>query len=72
MINSSDSEINLLDMPVILLEKVSLSTVTVIRFVFGKTMWENSVLMISLFLRISLTFLFFFVLAVAEKTFKHR
>ena len=72
-INSSDSaEINYLDMPGILLEKTSFSCQGILLLAFGETTWQKTVLIIDSILRLCLTFLFFFLLAVAERTFKQR
>lgn len=72
-LNSTDSsEMNILDMPVILFEKASFSCITVMKFAFGDQTWEKLVLTIGFVLRFCLTFLFFFLLAVAERTFKQR
>lgn len=73
MINSSETnEINFLDMPALLLEKTSFSYEQTLRLAFGETTWLKTVLFIDFLLRFSLTFLFFFLLAVAERTFKQR
>lgn len=73
MINSSEtSEINFLDMPALLLEKTSFSYEQTLRLAFGETTWQKTFLFIDFMLRFSLTFLFFFLLAVAERTFKQR
>lgn len=73
VINSSESnEINFLDMPALLLEKTSFSYEQAFRLAFGETTWQKIVLFIDFMLRFSLTFLFFFLLAVAERTFKQR
>ncbi|XP_055320501.1 protein phtf [Sitodiplosis mosellana] len=73
VINSSESnEINFLDMPALLLEKTSFSYEQTLRLAFGETTWQKTVLFIDFLLRFSLTFLFFFLLAVAERTFKQR
>lgn len=63
---------NFLDMPALLLEKTSFSYEEIIRFAFGEMPWQKSVLFIDFMLRFCLTFLFFFFLAVAERTFKQR
>lgn len=73
VIKSSESnEINFLDMPALLLEQTSFSYEQTLRLAFGETTWQQTVLFIDFILRFSLTFLFFFLLAVAERTFKQR
>lgn len=59
-------------MPALLLEKTSFSYEQTLRLAFGETTWQKTVLFIDFLLRFSLTFLFFFLLAVAERTFKQR
>ncbi|XP_055538024.1 protein phtf isoform X2 [Wyeomyia smithii] len=66
------TEINFLEMPVLLLEKASFSCITILRFAFGESTWEKTVLIIGFMLRLCLTYLMFFLLAVAERTFKQR
>ncbi|XP_053684945.1 protein phtf isoform X2 [Sabethes cyaneus] len=66
------TEINFLEMPVLLLEKASFSCITILRFAFGESSWEKTVLIIGFMLRLCLTYLIFFLLAVAERTFKQR
>ncbi|KAJ6638242.1 Protein phtf [Pseudolycoriella hygida] len=58
--------------PTILLENASLSRSTIIKATFGETFWEFLLLTISLLSRFCLTFMWFFMLAVAERTFKQR
>lgn len=59
-------------MPALLLEKTSFSYEQTLRLAFGDTTWRKTVLFIDFLLRFSLTFLFFFLLSVAERTFKQR
>uniref|UniRef100_A0A1Q3FBD7 Putative homeodomain transcription factor n=2 Tax=Culex tarsalis TaxID=7177 RepID=A0A1Q3FBD7_CULTA len=68
----NSTELNFLDMPVLLLEKASFSCLTILRFAFGETTWERTVLILGLILRLCLTYIVFFLLAVAERTFKQR
>jgi hypothetical protein len=68
--NSTD--INFLDMPVILLEKASFSVMAIMKLAFGVQLWERTISIVSFAQRLILTFLFFFLLTVAEKTFKQR
>ncbi|XP_049542299.1 protein phtf isoform X1 [Anopheles darlingi] len=70
--STNSTEVNFLHMPVILLEKASFSLLAILRFAFGNTAWERFVLLLSFSLRLILTFLVFFLLAVAERTFKQR
>ncbi|XP_050098557.1 protein phtf isoform X1 [Anopheles aquasalis] len=70
--STNSTEVNFLHMPVILLEKASFSLLAILRFAFGNTGWERFVLLLSFSLRLILTFLVFFLLAVAERTFKQR
>lgn len=73
MIDSSESnEINFLDMPALLFEQTSFSYDQALRLAFGETTWQKTVLFIDFVLRFSLAFLFFFLLSVAERTFKQR
>lgn len=69
---NNSTDIKFLDMPVIILEKTAFSWITLLTFTFGKTNWEKTVLVIAFIQRLILTFLFFFLLAVAERTFKQR
>lgn len=59
-------------MPALLLEKTSFSYEQALRLAFGETIWQKTVLFIDFSLRFALTFIFFFFLAVAERTFKQR
>ncbi|XP_055687758.1 protein phtf isoform X2 [Lutzomyia longipalpis] len=71
--SSNSTEINFLDVPVLLMETTSeFSVLTLMRLAFGESQWEKTVLTVNFIQRISLTFLFFFLLAVAERTFKQR
>ncbi|GAB0086776.1 Protein phtf [Sergentomyia squamirostris] len=71
--SSNSTEVNFLDVPVLLMETTSdISSVTLLKLAFGETQWEQTVLIVNFIQRISLTFLFFFLLAVAERTFKQR
>ncbi|KFB35122.1 hypothetical protein ZHAS_00001027 [Anopheles sinensis] len=70
--STNSTEVNFLDMPLILFEKASFSLLAIFRFAFGESEWERFVLVLGFFLRLVLTFLVFFLLAVAERTFKQR
>uniref|UniRef100_A0A182MUI1 PHTF1/2 N-terminal domain-containing protein n=1 Tax=Anopheles culicifacies TaxID=139723 RepID=A0A182MUI1_9DIPT len=70
--STNSTEVNFFDMPVILFEKASFSLLAVLRFAFGETTWERFVLVLGFLHRLVLTFLVFFLLAVAERTFKQR
>ncbi|XP_058065317.1 protein phtf isoform X1 [Anopheles bellator] len=70
--STNSTEVNFLDMPLILLEKASFSLLAILRFAFGDTTWERFVLVLSFLLRLILTFLVFLLLTVAERTFKQR
>ncbi|XP_037043211.1 putative homeodomain transcription factor [Bradysia coprophila] len=70
--STNSSEINILDIPVIVFEKASFSCITIMKFAFGDQIWEKLILIIGFVLRFCLTFLYFFLLAVAERTFKQR
>lgn len=73
VINSTESnDVNFLDMPALLLEKTSFSHDRMLQFAFGESAWQKTVLFIDFLLRLFLTFLFFFLLTVAERTFKQR
>uniref|UniRef100_A0A182JK60 PHTF1/2 N-terminal domain-containing protein n=1 Tax=Anopheles atroparvus TaxID=41427 RepID=A0A182JK60_ANOAO len=70
--STNSTEVNFLDMPLILFEKASFSLLAIFRFAFGESVWERFVLVLGFCLRLVLTFLVFFLLAVAERTFKQR
>uniref|UniRef100_A0A182K5R1 PHTF1/2 N-terminal domain-containing protein n=1 Tax=Anopheles christyi TaxID=43041 RepID=A0A182K5R1_9DIPT len=70
--STNSTEVNFLDMPVILFEKASFSLLAILRFAFGESTWERFVLVLGFLLRLVLSFLVFFLLAVAERTFKQR
>lgn len=59
-------------MPALLLEETPFSCERIFQLSFGKSGWQKTVLFIDFVLRFCLTFLFFFLLAVAERTFKQR
>lgn len=71
---SNSTELHVLDIPAILMENMTSSSASVelLHIAFGHSMWEQTVLIVGFMLRMCLTFLFFFVLAVAERTFKQR
>lgn len=61
------------DLPRIILEdSSSLSFASLIDLAFGQSSWEKTLLIIATAQRLILAFLFFFLLAVAERTFKQR
>lgn len=63
----------LLEIPRVMMEETSsLSVVSFLHYAFGKTLWEKTILVNSFLQRLILAFLFFFLLAVAERTFKQR
>lgn len=69
------TDINYFEVPILLMEKktrAELDFSTVLDFGFGNTDWEKAVLMINFVMRLCLTVLVFFLLAVAERTFKQR
>ena len=71
--NSSGLPHILLEIPRVMMEETSsLSFVSFLHYAFGKTMWEKTILVNSFIQRLILAFLFFFLLAVAERTFKQR
>lgn len=71
-IDSEDSEINYLDIPMLLWEKASFSFMAILRFAFGNSQWERLLLLIGFMQRLALTLIFFMLFAVAERTFKQR
>lgn len=71
-IDSEDSEINYLDIPMLLWEKASFSFIAILRFAFGNAQWERFLLLIGFMQRLILTLIFFMLFAVAERTFKQR
>ncbi|XP_054738029.1 protein phtf [Anastrepha obliqua] len=70
--STNTSEINYLEVPMLLWQKASFSFWTIFGFAFGHTQWEQTVLVISFLQRICLTTIVFIVFAVAERTFKQR
>ena len=61
------------DLPRIMLEESSsLSFISLMHLAFGQSSWEKTLLIIATAQRLILAFLFFFLLAVAERTFKQR
>lgn len=74
--NSTAEQLHVLDIPAILMEHLTTSKQStgngMMMISFGSTSWEQSVLVVCLLLRVCLTFLFFFVLAVAERAYKQR
>lgn len=71
--SNNSTELNFLDVPVLLMETSSdFFSLTLFKLAFGETQWEKTVLIVNLIQRICLTYLFFFLLAVAERTFKQR
>ncbi|XP_059620468.1 protein phtf [Phlebotomus argentipes] len=69
--SSNSTEVNFLDVPVLLMETSS-ESLALLRLAFGESQWEKTVLIVNFVQRICLTYLFFFLLAVAERTFKQR
>lgn len=69
---TNSTELHVMDIPLILMENMTSPSFEMLKIAFGNTMWEQNVLIVSFMLRICLTLLFFFVLAVAERTFKQR
>ncbi|KAG4068371.1 hypothetical protein HA402_007891 [Bradysia odoriphaga] len=69
-LDSTTTEFTILDMPAILMEMVP--KVTIMDSAFGQTFSEKLFLSIGLMLRFCSTALLFFMLAVAERTFKER
>ncbi|XP_055626477.1 protein phtf isoform X2 [Toxorhynchites rutilus septentrionalis] len=69
---ANSTELSFLEMPVLLLEKASFSCIAILRFALGDSTWEKTVLILGFVLRLCLTYLLFFLLAVAERTFKQR
>jgi len=67
----TNSTNNIFDLPRVIQDD-SLTISTFMQLAFGQTFWENSLYIISTFQRLVLTFCFFFLLAVAERTFKQR
>lgn len=53
-------------------ESASISFSSFMHLAFGQSSWEKTLLVISTVQRLILSFLFFFLLAVAERTFKQR
>lgn len=61
------------DLPRLMLEESSsLSFGSLMHLAFGQSSWEKTLLIIATAQRLILAFLFFFLLAVAERTFKQR
>jgi hypothetical protein len=71
--NSTEIPKMLLEIPRALwMEETPYSYYNLLDFAFGKSNWEKTVLVLSFVQRLVLTSLFFFLLAVAERTFKQR
>lgn len=61
------------DLPRVMMEESSsMSFTSFMHLAFGETSWEKTLLIIATMQRLILAFLFFFLLAVAERTFKQR
>lgn len=61
------------DLPRVMMEESSAVTLTsFMHLAFGQSSWEKTLLIIATLQRLVLAFLFFFLLAVAERTFKQR
>jgi hypothetical protein len=61
------------DLPrVIMKDSAALTFTSFISLAFGQSSWEKTLLIIATLQRLILAFLFFFLLAVAERTFKQR
>lgn len=61
------------DLPRVMMEdSSSVSLTSFIHLAFGRSSWEKTLLMIATAQRLVLAFLFFFLLAVAERTYKQR
>lgn len=71
--NSTGIPYIIFDLPrVIMDESSSLSFASFMHVAFGQTSWEKTLLIIATVQRLVLAFLFFLLLAVAERTFKQR
>uniref|UniRef100_W8ARE5 Putative homeodomain transcription factor n=1 Tax=Ceratitis capitata TaxID=7213 RepID=W8ARE5_CERCA len=70
--SANATEINYLEVPMLLWQKAAFSFSTIFVFAFGHTQWERTVLVISFLQRLCLTTILFIVFAVAERTFKQR
>lgn len=61
------------DLPRVMMEESSsMSFTSFMHLAFGESSWEKTLLIIATMQRLILAFLFFFLLAVAERTFKQR
>lgn len=61
------------DLPRVMMEESSsISFTSFMHLAFGQTSWEKTLLIVATMQRLILAFLFFFLLAVAERTFKQR
>lgn len=72
METSNGTDFSLLDLPALLTNNYEYDLGQILKFGFGSAPWERSLLGINLILRLCLTLLYFFMLAVAERTFKQR
>lgn len=70
VLDSTSNDITIQSLPFILKEKIT--QVSLAEIAFGETFTERLMLYNALFLRFGLTSLFFFMLTVAERTFKER
>jgi hypothetical protein len=69
--NHTNSTSTIFDLPNVV-DDSALTLSTLIQLAFGQTRWEKSLLLIATIQRLVLAFCFFFLLAVAERTFKQR
>lgn len=69
---TNSTEISILDLPSLLTNQTEYGLNTIMEFGFGSLPWERALLLVNLVLRLCLTCMYFFLLAVAERTFKQR
>lgn len=69
---TNGTDISVLDLPALLTNNYEFDCNQLLQFGFGTAAWERALLGINLFLRLCLTCIYFFLLAVAERTFKQR
>lgn len=69
---SSEVQLTVVELSGLVLEKLSGSMIAIIDAAFGTALWERTVMVVALLQRFILACLFFFLLSVAERTFKQR
>lgn len=69
---TNGTDFSIVDLPALLTNNYEYDLQQLLRFGFGEESWERALLGINLVLRLFLTGMYFFLLTVAERTFKQR